>query len=187
MKWVIYLVIILLFSCKNEEKAESGETNFFPIKSFLQSQVTHIDTSIYAIQKITKVNDQSDTVFIKREEFRQYAKDFLDIPDISQKKWRNDYNEFKTFDESLNSAVLVYTPKEMDDAEIRRQEVHIQPDAGSGDKVKTIFVELSSEKRKSIIHKKMLWEIDKWFRITTITQTENEPEKIETIQVIWSH
>jgi hypothetical protein len=53
--------------------------------------------------------------------------------------------------------------------------------------VKTIFIETATEKKNTSIKKKMLWEIDKWFRIVTITQKQNEPESIETIQVIWNN
>jgi len=185
-KWIIGLALFMLCSCKNEEQTAEDESSFFPIKSYIQSQVAHIDTSIYNIRKITTINNQSDTTFIKREEFRALAKDFLDIPDISQRKWRDDYNETKIFDETLNSAILTYTPKDLEDAEIRRQEVIIHPDAAEGEQVKTIFIEQSIEKGTSTIQKKMLWQVDKWFRIVTITQKLNEPEKVETLQVIWA-
>jgi hypothetical protein len=184
-KWMLGLLILSLLSCKGKEKAEE-EVSFFPIKSYLLSQAAKVDTSVYAIRKITTINTKSDTAYIRREDFRAAAKDFLELPDIAEKKWKQDYHETKQFVEELNSAVLTYTPKEADDAEIRRQEVIIQPSA-EGDQVKTIFIETAAEKGNTSIKKKMLWEIDKWFRIVSITQKQNEPERIETVQVIWNN
>jgi hypothetical protein len=186
-KWILGVLVFLLLACKDKEPKAEEEVTFFPIKSYMLSQAAQIDTSVYAIRKITTINSKSDTVYIRREDFRTAAKDFLELPDISEKKWKQDYHETKQFVEELNSAVLTYTPKDADDAEIRRQEVIIQPSAAETDQVKTIFIETATEKKNTSIKKKMLWEIDKWFRIVTITQKQNEPESIETIQVIWNN
>jgi hypothetical protein len=100
-----------VLSCRN--KNEVGENkSFFPVLSFIKSQVAEIDTSVYAIFKIVTVDSLSDTVYIKREEFRQYANDFLNMPDISTKKWNDDYLETKLYDEDLKMVILNYMPKD---------------------------------------------------------------------------
>jgi hypothetical protein len=185
-KWLCFISLLTFVSCKDKEQETNTDAEpFFPIKSYIQSQVAHIDTSLYSIRLITTSNNQSDTTFINREAFREQAKDFLAIPDITLKKWKDDYVETKLFDEELQSAVITYTPKE-EDAEIRRQEVIIKPNANEGDQVKTIFIERTFEKGSSTIQQKMLWEVNKWFRVVTITQTPNQPEQIKTQQVIWA-
>jgi len=184
-KWLLLTFLPIVFSCHSESSKEEGETEpYFPIKSYLQSQIAHVDTSLYTIQLIESQNNRSDTTIIPREEFREQAKDFLEIPDITQSKWKDDFEEKKYFDEDLQSAVITYLPKE-EDAEIRRQEVIIKPTANEGDQVKTFFIDRTFEDGSSTIQQRMLWEVNKWFRITTITQKPNQPEHIKTVQVIW--
>ena len=186
-KWFLLTLLPFAFSCQNssnEEEATDTEP-YFPIKSYIQSQIAHVDTSVYGIRRIETQNNRSDTTFIRREDFKEQAKDFLEIPDITKKKWKNDYKEEKTFDEGLQLATISYWPKE-EDAEIRRQEVIIKPNAAEGDQVQTIYIERLFEEGSSTIQQKMLWEVNKWFRIVTITQKPNQPEQIRTLQVIWN-
>jgi len=185
-KWLLLTLLPFVFACQNSSKQESGDAEpYFPIKSYIESQIAHVDTSLYNIRRIETQNNRSDTTVIRREDFKAQAKDFLAIPDITKNKWKDDYTETKIFDEVLQSAVISYTPKE-DDAEVRRQEVIIKPNANEGDQVKTIFIDRSFEDGSSSIQQKMLWEVNKWFRIVTITQKPNQPEQIKTVQVIWT-
>lgn len=184
-KWLLLTLLPFAFSCKSKPKEEASDTEpYFPIKSYIESQIAHVDTSLYTIQRIETQNNRSDTTVIPREDFKEEAKDFLEIPDITKSKWKDDYIETKLFDEALQSAVISYSPKE-DDAEVRRQEVIIKPNANEGDQVKTIFIDRSFEDGSSSIQQKLLWEVNKWFRIVTITQKPNQPEQIKTVQVIW--
>jgi len=184
-KWLLLPLLPLAFSCQSKPKEEASDTEpYFPIKSYIESQIAHVDTSLYTIQRIETQNNQSDTTIIPREDFKEQAKDFLKIPDITRSKWKDDYVETKLFDEALQSAVITYMPKE-EDAEVRRQEVIIKPNASEGDQVKTIFIDRNFEDGSSTIQQKLLWEVNKWFRIVTITQKPNQPEQIKTIQVIW--
>lgn len=185
-KWLLLPLLPFIFSCKNNAKKEAGDTEpYFPIKPYLENQIAHVDTSLYYIRRIETINNHSDTTVIKREDFKEQANDFLEIPDITKSKWKDDYKEEKWFDEALQSAILLYTPKE-EDAEVSRQQVIIKPSANEGDQVKTIIIDRTFEDGSSTIEKKMLWEINKWFRIVTITQKPNQPEQIKTVQVIWT-
>jgi hypothetical protein len=185
-KWLLLTFLPLAFSCKTKSKEEASDTEpYFPIKSYIESQIAHVDTSLYNILLIETLNNRSDTTVIRREDFKKQAKDFLEIPDITQNKWKEDYEEFKTFDEDLQSAIISYRSKEAD-AEVRRQEVIIKPNANEGDQVKTIFIDRAFEDGSSTIQQKMLWEANKWFRVVTITQKPNQPEQIKTVQVIWT-
>jgi len=184
-KWLLLTLLPFAFSCKSKSNEEATDAEpYFPIKSYIESQIAHVDTSLYTIQRIETQNNRSDTTVIPREEFKKQAQDFLEIPDITKNKWRDDYEEFKTFDEDLQSAIISYRSKE-GDAEVRRQEVIIKPNAAEGDQVKTIFIDRNFEEGSSSIQQKLLWEVNKWFRIVTITQKPNQPEQIKTVQVIW--
>lgn len=182
-KWLIVPLACLLFSCKSGKKEEAGD--FFPVLSYLKSQVAHVDTSLYRIIKITTVDNRNDTAYIRREDFRKEAADFLSIPDITGKKLSHDYQETEIYDESLGSVILSYMPTE-EDAEIRRQEVVIEPNQAEGDKVKSIFIDRLMEKGDVTVRKNMLWQVDQRFRIVTITQHEDGTEKVEKLQVVWN-
>ena len=119
------IVVLFAFSCKEKDDREK----FFPVLSFIQSQVADIDTSLYSIRKLVYVDSlRTDTFFIHRENFRKEAKDFLAIPDISASKYRDKYTEEKIFDETLNRVLITYTPVKPEKEEIQRQEVLIKPD-----------------------------------------------------------
>lgn len=180
---MVTLALPLLFSCKNGKEEEAKD--FFPVLSYLKSQVAHVDTSLFRIVKITTVGDRSDTAYIRREDFKKEAADFLSIPDITQKRLSSDYQETELYDESLGSVILSYMPTE-EDAEIRRQEVVIEPNQAEGDKVKSIFIDRLIEEGKTTVRKNMLWQVDQRFRVVTITQNEDGTEKIEKLQVVWN-
>lgn len=188
MKKLFYflLAVILILSCKNKKNnnGEAEDGSFFPVLSFIKSQVADVDSSVYRIIKIVHQDSTADTAFLKREEFREAAKDFLSIPDISSQKLKDQYIETKLFDEDLEQVVLNYMPKEPD-KEITRQEVMIKP-GNDGDKVKSIFIDRVNSNDDSTVHKILFWQVDKRFRTVTITQAPNKPEKKETIEVVWN-
>ena len=183
-KCLLLLIAISVLSCKSKKQNEENKS-FFPVLSFIKSQVAEVDTSVYPIFKIVTVDSLSDTVYIRREEFRQYANDFLTMPDISAKKWNDDYQETKLYDEDLKRVILNYMPKDVNQ-EIRRQEVMIEPGQQSEDKVRTIIIERVVTNEDSTIQKNMLWQVDKHFQVVTVTTKKNQPEKIEKLKVIWN-
>ena len=177
-------ILLLAVSCKSKKAAENE--SFFPVLSFLKSQVAHIDTTIYPLMKIVTVDSVSDTSYIKREEFNTYANDFLSIPDISSDKLKNEYTESKMFEETLKRAIIDYTPKNNSTAEIRREEVMIAPGSETSNEVQSIIIDRVINKGDSTVQKKMLWQVNKRFQIVTIVQKPAQPDKISTTQIIWN-
>lgn len=178
---IISLIVIL--SCKN--KVEEKD-KYFPVISFLNSQVAHVDTSVYAIKKITIQDSISDTVFVPREEFRQLAKDFLDAPEISNKQLRDKYTESEYYDDMLKKVIITYSPTEKD-LELQRQEVHISPNTGDGDKISTIILNRYHANKDSTVQKRMLWQVDERFQIVTTIQKPGVTEQTTTLKVIWNN
>ena len=82
-KWLSIFFIAFLAGCNSENEEEDQNAQFFPVVSYLNSQVAHVDTSLYRIIKIVTVDGVSDTSYIPREQFRNEAKDFISIPDIA--------------------------------------------------------------------------------------------------------
>lgn len=177
----IIFVVIFLSSCGDEKK-----NDFFPALSYIQSQVAHVDTSLYPIRKIIFISDTlTDTIHIPREAFRNEARDFLSIPDLTKSKFSERYTETKDFDEIINRVMLTYLPVDPDKEEILRQEVLIAPDP-SGDKVSSIYIDRLIVNKDSSVQKKMIWLVDKSFQITTIKQVKEQPETTYTFKVLWN-
>jgi len=175
-----------MLSCKNKKTDEEKENQtFFPVLSFIKSQVANVDTSVFRIIKIVQKDSTSDTTYLKREEFREAAKDFLTIPDIASDELKDEYTETKLFVQDLKQVALSYMPKKAN-KEISRQEVMIKPD-GNGDKVQSFFINRTTESKDGTIQKILFWEVDKQFKIVTLIQSPGQPEKKETVKVIWNN
>jgi hypothetical protein len=189
MKAVLFLAGLLMVSaesCRGREAQEASEGGFFPVVSYLQSQVQHVDTSVYSIIKISRVHNIQDTTYLRREAFKTAAQDFLSLPDLTSKKLRKNYTETKLYDADLKKVVLTYAPKDRGKADgIMRQEVLIEPDAGSGDQVQTIYVETLSGNGDSTVQKRMTWNVNGRFRVITIISRKNGPETVQSTDVSW--
>jgi hypothetical protein len=175
------LFIILSPACKSKE---SKKESFFPVLSFIKSQAAHIDTSLYQIVKLLSVDSTWDTAYIKREEFRSYAKDFLNLHDLTEKQYADKYEESKFFDASLNRVIITYTPKDKSQ-EIQREEVTIAPGQDGDDKVKNIIVNTLASSGDSSVAKKMLWTVDESFQVTTIVQKAGHEDSAYTMKITW--
>jgi len=176
-----------MVACKQKKKKEPSE-QFFPALPYIKSQIKHVDTSIYSIMKIVPVDSvRNDTTYIRREDFEAAAADFLALPDISTSKYEDRYREEKQYDESIDRVLLYYTPEKADKEEIQREDVMIKPDPVNGnDKVTSIIINSVVNKNDTTIEKKMLWNVDKSFQVTTIKQFKDSPETVSTYRVVWN-
>jgi len=190
MKKYICFFFPLLFSSvackqKNNQTGQNQKESFFPVLSFIRSQIAHVDTSLYPIKKIVFIDSiHSDTIFVPREEFRGLAKDFLETPDLTDEKYKKRYTEEKLFDEQLNRVIISYKPHNPDKEEIQNQEVLIAP-GPSGDKVNSIIIDRQISNRDSSLQKTMIWQVDKSFQITTTAQKPGQPEITTIIKITW--
>lgn len=178
--WIGFIAVVLL-AC-NQKKKEG----FFPVLSYIKSQVAKVDTSLYPIIKITWLDSvRTDTQYVKREEFSNLAKDFLEMPDLTEKKFQSLYTEEKFFDEGLNRVVFTCKPKKNDTATIQQQETQIAPDP-TGDKVKSFFIDLVISNKDSLVEKKMLWKVDESFQVATMIQKPAQPQTTHIMKVAWN-
>lgn len=187
MKKLLLLLVagtLILPGCKSKEP----EKKYVSIISLIKKQVEHVDTSLYPILKITTVDSlPPDTVYIPREEFASAAKDFLDIPDLSNPKVAKKYKEEQArYDESLNRVVITYTPLNYEKEEIKKQELLITPNEAAGDKVSNVIVLREINNKDSFLQKKMLWQMDKSFQVVTTRQKPGMPEKVTIVKVSWN-
>jgi hypothetical protein len=180
----VIAAVLLFCSCNGKKKQSNSTEKNFPVLGFIQSQVSDVDTSMYSIYKITIIDTlQPDTVFIPREQFREAARDFLNIPDISSPDFEGRYKEDKKFDADINKGIMVYTPISPAKEEIQQEQILVTPE---GDQVTSIYIEWVKNTKDSSIEKKMLWRINKSFQVVTTRQLPGQAETISTLRVLWN-
>ena len=86
----------------------------------------------------------------------------------------------------MNRVILSYKPKDPDKEEIQKEEVLITPNIATGDKVNSIIIDRLVSNRDGFLQKKMLWQVDKSFQVTTTTQKPGQPELTTTMKVTWN-
>lgn len=186
ISFFLFSLSLMTIACHSKKKGVSDQEKFFPVLSFIRSQVAHIDTSLYSLKKITFIDStRTDTTYYHREHIRELAVDFLNIPDISRDGFSDRFKEDKQFDETLNKVIITYTPVKPDKEEIQRQEILIAPDP-TGDKVTTIIIDHFINTRDSLVQKRLLWQVDKSFQVVTTRQLPGQPEINSTFKVIWN-
>ena len=170
---------VFYWSCKEKKN------DVFPALDFIKGQIARVDTSLYPIMKLVPTSDSTyDTTYVKREDFKTLAKDFVETPDIS-KQFNGKYVEERMMNNELGMAVFIATPKD-ENLEVRRQEVRIVPNPPN-DQIQSIYIEKFNERGDSSVMKRMTWYTDNKFQIITITGKKDEPEKTSEIEVVWNN
>jgi PBP1b-binding outer membrane lipoprotein LpoB len=181
------LLALFLFSCKEKKKAESK--GFVSVVSLVEKQVAHVDTSLYSIvQVITTDSLHADTNYIPREKFREIAREFLELPDLSDPEIAARFNEDKMYDTTSRRVILTYTPIDPKKEEIKSIELLVsqQVKEDGNNPVTNIIVHRIINNRDGFLEKKMLWRTDKSFLIVTSTQQPGQPEITTTNRVTWN-
>lgn len=179
--WLALMLVVA--ACKNKKKEKKETSQYFPIRSYLQSQVKTLDTASYDFIKIETANGKSDTSVLKKDELRMYTLDFLDIPDLRNAEEAKHYYETKSYDSLMGRVFMSYTSEE-DDMEVTKQEITVLPTLTGSDEVKTVYIEKLISETNTTIDKKMLWEIGNFFTITTITQ-KNNSDQVHKLKVLY--
>jgi hypothetical protein len=186
-KFLAFVLPAMLALPACHSKKKEPEKKFISVLSLIQSQVAHIDTSLYSIVKVITTDSlPDDTTYIPREDFRAAAKDFLSIPDLSDKKVANRYKVETLFDKTINRVIITYTPESPEREEIKKLELLVTPSIANGDVVNDIIINQVISNRDSFMQKNMLWQMDKSFQVATTVQKPGQPEKNTTVRVTWN-
>src|ERR1051325_8826647 len=111
-KYLFFFSAIFFLSQSCRQKTGKKEEDFIPLLPFILNDITDVDTGLYPIIKIVTIDSlNTDTFFVKREDFRGLSEEFLQIPDLTQKKYKELFTEEKIFDQSLNTVIITYRPK----------------------------------------------------------------------------
>lgn len=185
MKSHIQFLIIstcCILSCKSTEKEK--EESFISTVSIIKGQVNHIDTSLYQITMYKTADGNTDTTYLRREEVRGIAKNFLDLPDISGKELNKKYTHESIIDEGQNALTITSTATDSL-LDIQKQIIIVGLEDLASGNVKSIYFERVISNKDSVMEQKLYWEIDRFFRIANIIQKKNEHEKISLVRVVW--
>jgi len=181
-------LVVTIIACKGKVKKKENKhatEDFFAVLPYMQAQVKNIDTSLYRITKIETVDGVSDTTVIPRESFRDYAKDFITIPDISNEENKDNYSVSNSYDADLQSTLLTYMATDPNE-EIQRETVMLDPDpAGGVSNVSTVIIKRYQPSKDSTVEKDMTWYVNSHFQVVTKIHKANQPEKIKILQVKW--
>ncbi len=178
---------ILLFSCKAKKKAE--DKHFVSVVSLFEKQVAHVDSSLYSITRYTQRDSlHTDTDYIPREKFREAAREFLELPDLSNTEIAARFKEESRYDSLIRRVVIAYTPLDPKKEEIKKIELLVSSDIqeDSSNKVTNIIIDRIVNNRDGFLQKKMLWRTDKSFLIVTTTQQPGKPEETTSTRVVWN-
>ncbi|HQV06060.1 MAG TPA: hypothetical protein PKW62_04815 [Chitinophagaceae bacterium] len=180
----LYIYLVFVAACKEEKKEDK---KFISIVSLIKEQVADVDTSLYPILKITTTDSSHiDTTYIKREDFAATAKDFLSIPDLSDQKIAQRFQEeAPRYDDLLNRVIITYTPIHPEKETIKKQEMLVTPNP-EGDKVNNIIVTREISNKDSFFQQKMLWQMNKYFQVITTRQKVGQPEETTVTKVSWN-
>lgn len=181
------LLTLFLFSCKEKKKAESK--GFVSVISLIEKQVAHIDTSLYSIvQVIAKDSLHTGTNYIPREKFRETAREFLELPDLTNPEVAARFTEEKMYDTLMRRVIISYTPLDPKKEEIKKIELLISQEVmeDGSNKVTNIIVDRILKNRDGFLQKKMVWRTDRSFLIVTSTQQPGQPEITSTNRVTWN-
>lgn len=184
----IPFIILCLFIASCGEKKEEPSNKYISAYSIIDKDIRNVDTSLFSIMSLNIIDSTTtDTSYIPREDFRKAAAEFLQLPDISDKKNSSDYTETSMFDETTGNVTITYTPRKDKKTSIVQQDVTVIPNMAGGDSpVKTIYINYVQISKDSSIEKKMLWQVNRSFQITTLRQLPAQPEKVTTLRVVWN-
>ncbi|MBM3416223.1 MAG: hypothetical protein FJY20_07220 [Bacteroidetes bacterium] len=188
----IFLLKLLLFSvaaitsCRQKEKETKND--FISVVSLIRADVAHVDTSLYSILKMVTYDSlRTDTQYIPREKFKDEAKDFLDIPDLGDKKVARKYkNDPPRYDELLGRVIFKYTPIHPEKEEVKSQELLATPVPGADARINNVIIIREISNRDSFLQKKMLWQMNRSFQIITTAQKPGKPEITTITRVTWN-
>lgn len=182
------IAVAFVCSCKQHKKATSENISykndsipFYPIQSFLQSQIQQVIQTPYFIYKIHTEGQQRDSTVITSQQFAMEAGLFTawSIGDTATKKY---YKEDAFSDESIQSITLSYTTHNRE-LPVQHADVLLVPETR---KVKRIFMDLVQQAGDTTITYKLGWKVNHSYSIAKITHLPNGKEYNSQTTVVWN-
>jgi len=185
----IVLACVLLQSCNGSKnkpslttpvtdslalKDSAAKQRFFPLTDYIKGQIFEIRQKGINPIKYHTVNDRTDSVWLKTEEFAQAFSEFLD-PVIDTTNMTGLFTEKKFMDRSIDAFTFTYDPTgSLPDSEtLVHWDVYIDPET---EKVRRIYMVKNIGPAKTI---QLTWQSDKWCKTTYIL---NKPDGSSVVE-----
>lgn len=186
---LLTILSLILYNCNNSpgstgeaDESTQGDTSFYPIGSFILSQLNGLDSLPLAVIKYTTANQTTDTSIVEKTDFKAVASAFT-TPDIGSPELKSWYVENTFIDATLGTISLTYTSTRSN-TEIKRADILLNQETRE---VKTIYIEKSIEGKDSTVVQKMLWTANRNCQITTIVQKPNQSEAVVSDRYVWDN
>lgn len=194
---IIYLIsFFFLWSCHNKEKSKAHNLNqtqnidsvqeaqfFFPVTEFLLGQLKEIDSLPVTPLKIINANDKRDSIWLKRNDIRTFAKPFLS-PIIDSNTMQNFFEEKSFLDQTINAVTLSYDPVKRlpDSVKLNHWDVYIDPQKNTVQRIYMVKEEVINE---TTITTQLTWQVNKWCSIRTIEQQPKMAPQVKEEIMKW--
>ncbi len=193
---LLLAVIILIAACntKKETKVDSatssnpeiiiGDTvsNFFPVTSYLKGEIFGIKNIGITPIKKTTVNNKTDSVWVRINEFDDAFAAFLN-PVIDTANLKDIFTEKRFLDQTLNAFTFTYDPKnnKADTFAFKHWDVYVDPETNS---VKRIYLAKTVDAETDL---KLFWESGKWCKIITVKTLNGKAAVAKEEKISWSY
>lgn len=183
---LLLLQVILLQNCKGKSKAAAGFTEtsdsltFFPVNTYLQGQLSMVDSLSPTIYKISITGSTRDSTSITKQQFRQLAQPFFEY-DISSKQLHRFYKESVFADQTTQSVTFNYTAM-IDTLPLRSIDVLMD---STGTQLKNIFISKEKSNSDSSVTEKIGWKNNESFFINRSIQKGNNTATMQRTIVVW--
>ncbi len=191
--WIFLLFTYSIVACKNKEQstapAESEAVpnvkepkSYLPIASFINEDIGNVDAFAAGILLKTKTGQKTDSLFIKPEEFKNLAREFL-APDLDSAVFHKEFSEESIADHASQTVNFIYTSSN-DKTILRKAIVYASP-SQINHKVSRIYMEKEKQSGDTTIIQKLTWKIKQYFIITEIRQTPQGFNSVITRKATW--
>lgn len=179
------LILITVAGCKEKSQQKTVQSErkeplpVFPVTDYLLGQIAAIEKLAVTPLVIKTSGNQVDSMWIKREQVRDFAKPFLS-PVIDSASL-NAYFDGRSFlDQTVNAYTFTYDAKGNLPKEISLHEmnVYVEPEKNE---VTRIYL-VKNEGDSTI---QLTWKAGKWFSIRTIIQ-KNDSTEVKEEKVKWN-
>lgn len=192
-KMVVFLMLSLLAGAcsqkQNENPAvpatmDSTAGEYFPVTSFLQSEIMRLDSLPVTILQVTTKNKHSDSVWLARDKVKSLLTAFT--ADLIDKTNRiSGFKETKFNDQTTEAITLMYSPLSQlpDSASLRTWNVYIDPELGT---VRSIFIVRHISSNGEPYTQQLTWQTGKWAKMVLIKDTPGQhTSDAEETKWIW--
>ena len=190
----ILFSILQIISCKPKTREDAGPAttaesatedggaseSFFPVTNYIRGQIHDIGIKGINPMKYTTKNKHLDSTWLKTEDLEKEMAPFLETV-IDTANLQGLFSEKKFLDQTLNAYTFSYDPKRTlpDSLKLQRWDLYVDP---SSNKIKRIYLIRKTADNKQ---QQLTWQSDKWCKIVTIAEKDNNSFVEQEVLIKW--